>query len=363
MFEKFQHDKKNRYTYALIVLLIIIGLILFKYFKPYLSGVLGAATLYVLLKGQMAYLTEKRKIKKGLGAALLTIEALLFFLAPITGITLLVVDTISGISIDPMVLINDINEFIDALEQKIGFQLFTPENLSALPRMGGNLLQSLGSGIYSLAINSIFMLFILYYMLLNYIDFDKMIRETLPFKEENKKILGEETKSIIQANAIGIPVLGIIQGGFAYLGYMFFGVENAVLYAIITGFASIVPILGTTIVWVPLVISIFLQGDYTNGLGLTIYSFFIIGGVDNVARLLLQKWIADIHPLITIFGVLIGIPMFGFWGVIFGPLILSLFVLFFNMYRYDNIPGTNALPRVTTKPKRKKGLPPKKRLF
>ena len=188
-------------------------------------------------------------------------------------------------------------------------------------------------------------------MLLNYDEFAKMVREILPLKEENKQILGEETKLIIQANAIGIPLLAIIQGIFAYIGYVFFGVDSALLYAILTGFATIIPILGTALIWVPLSIGVILSGDITYGIGLGLYGLFIIGGVDNVARLFLQKWIADIHPLITILGVIIGIPMFGFWGVIFGPLLLSLFVLFFNMYRHDFIPGSNAQPRVTTRPK------------
>ena len=64
--------------------------------------------------------------------------------------------------------------------------------------------------------------------------------------------------------------------------------------------------------------------------------------------LLLQKKLADIHPLITIFGVIIGIPMFGFWGVIFGPLLLSVFILFFNMYRRDFIPGSAARINITS---------------
>ena len=103
------------------------------------------------------------------------------------------------------------------------------------------------------------------------------------------------------------------------------------------------------IVWIPLSIALFVGGDVVNGVGLLIYGTFIIGGVDNVARFLLQKKLADIHPLITVFGVLIGIPMFGFWGVIFGPLILSLFILFFNMYRHEFVPESNADPRVTTR--------------
>ncbi|MDO5523173.1 MAG: AI-2E family transporter [Bacteroidia bacterium] len=346
--------KKKEYKYILIVFLIFLGFILFKELRLYLSGFLGAATLYVLLKGQMAYLVEKKNLKKGLAAAIITMEALLLFLGPLTGIAFLVIDTVSGISVDPKELIDSFSNFMEMLEQRLGFPIFTPENLSGLPQIGGNILQVLGSSIYSLLINSIFALFTLYYMLTNYEGFEKMVKEILPFKEENKQILGEETKLIIEANAIGIPLLAIIQGFFAYLGYMFFGVDNALLYAVLTGATSIIPILGTAIVWVPIALSFLLSGDVSNGIFLALYGLIIIGGVDNVARFLLQKVLADIHPLITIFGVIIGIPMFGFWGVIFGPLLLSLFVLFFNMYRHEYVPGSSAEPRVTTRMKERK---------
>lgn len=346
--------KKKEYKYILIGFLILLGLILFKELRLYLSGFLGAATLYVLLKGQMTYLVEKRKLKKGLAATLLTIEALLLFLGPLTGIAFLVIDTVSGISIDPKAVIDSFTNFVEMIEEKLDFEIFTPDNLSSLPKLGGNILQSLGASIYSLVINSLFALFILFYMLYNYEGFERMVKEILPFKEENKQILSEETKMIIQANAIGIPLLAIIQGVFAYIGYIFFGVDNALLYAILTGAASIIPILGTTVVWVPIALSIFLEGNIGGGIGMSLYGFIIIGGVDNVARFLLQKWLADIHPLITIFGVLIGIPMFGFWGVIFGPLLLSLFMLFFNMYRHEYIPGSTAQPRVATRMRSRK---------
>lgn len=342
---------ENRNKLILISLIILLGLILFKELRIYLSSFLGAATLYVLLKGQMVYLVEKLKFRKGLAASILTIEALLLFLIPLTGMAFLVIDTLSGISIDPRAMVQSFNDFISAVEDKLEFKLFTPGNLSFLPALSSNIIQTLGAGLYSLIINSIFILFLLFYMLFSYKEFTQMIHEILPFREENKAILNEETKLIIQANAIGIPLLAIIQGAFAYLGYLFFGVENALLYGILTGFASLIPVVGTVVLWLPISIGIFLQGDIPNGIGMFFYGFFIIGGVDNVARFLLQKVLADIHPLITIFGVIIGIPMFGFWGLIFGPLLLSLFVLLFNMYRHDYIPGSKAQPRVTTRSK------------
>ena len=341
--------KSINYKYVLVGLLILLGLIIFKFARIYLSGFLGAATLYVILSGQHKYLTQKLKFSRGASAALLVLEALFLFLIPLTGVALLVVNTISGITIDPDSIRVQVSEFATLIEDRFGVNLLTTDNLAALPGMAANILQTLGSGVFSFAINLIVILFVLYYMLYSSESFEKAIKEMLPFKEENKQILADETRLIIQANAIGIPVLGFIQGMFAYFGYVLFGVEGALLFAILTAFASLVPLLGTMLVYVPISIGIFLDGNYGAGIGMFIYGFLIIGGVDNVARFILQKRLADIHPLITVFGVLIGISMFGFWGVIFGPLILSLFMLFVNMYRHEYVPGSVAEPRITTR--------------
>ena len=352
-----QADKEKKsvhYKYILIGLLILLGLIIFKYTRPYMSGFLGAATLYVIVNGQQKFLTQKFHFKKSLSALLIVLEVLFFILLPLTGIAFLIIDTFSSITIDPEAILASVNSFVAMLEEKLGFDIFTPENLAVIPRAGSNILQALGSSIYTFVINVIVILFVLYYMLFSNNEFEKSIREILPFKEENKQIVAEETRLIIQANAIGIPLLAIIQGFFAYMGYLLFGVESAILYAILTAFSTLLPIVGTAIVWAPIGIGLLLSDDYVNGIGVLMYGFIIIGGVDNVARFLLQKKLADIHPLITVFGVLIGLPMFGFWGVIFGPLLLSLFILFFNMYRHEYVPGSKAEPRVTTRLKTRK---------
>lgn len=355
MLEQLDTERNNRrYKYILIGALILFGIIIFRYARPYTSGFLGAATLYVIVGRQQRYMTQKLRMRKSVSALLIVLEVLFFILIPLTGLTLLVIDTFSGISIDPQLILNGINDFIHSVEERLGFNFFTPENLSGLPKIGTNILQVVGNSIYTFVINIIVILFVLYYMLFSNDEFDRAIREILPFKEENKQILSEETRLIIEANAIGIPLMAIIQGVFAYVGYLIFGIDSALLYAILTAFATILPLIGTMIVWVPISISLLLAGDYVNGVGLMIYGLIIIGGVDNVARFLLQKKLADIHPLITVFGVLIGIPMFGFWGIIFGPLLLSLFILFFNMYRHEYVKGSKAEPRVTTRIKARK---------
>ena len=90
----------NQYKYILIGLLILVGLIFFKEGRPFLSGLLGASTLFVMMRNQMAYLTEKKKWNRALSATLLLIEALLLFLVPLTAFALLIIDTLSGIEFD-----------------------------------------------------------------------------------------------------------------------------------------------------------------------------------------------------------------------------------------------------------------------
>lgn len=342
-------NNKKIYKYILIGLILLLGVLVFKELTPFFSGFLGAATLYIILKDQMIYLTEQKKWKKSLAAASLVIEALLFFLIPLTLFGILIVNAFSDVHIDTGVIIAQVEKYIRMAEQETGIKILTSGNLSFIPKIGTNLLYFLGGGIYSFIMNAIVVLFLLYYMLLKHKQMETAIRELLPFNEQNKQILGEETKLIIKANAIGIPLLGALQGLVAYIGYSIFGINNPILYAVLTAFATVLPIIGTAIIWLPLSIAFMVSGQVSEGIFLALYGNFIIGGVDNVARLFLQKILADIHPLITIFGVFIGIPMFGFWGVIFGPLILSLLMLFINMYRYEYVSGSKALPRVTTK--------------
>ena len=348
-----QELSKRQYQFVLLILLLVIGFVIFQQIRPYYGGLLGACTLYAILRGQMKSLTEKRGFGKGFAATLILLEAIFIFLIPLTAIGFFAADTISGIKIDPEAIKNFVMQNVDYLERRFKIQIFTPENLSFIPKLGGDLVQSIASNTYSFVINAIFILFILYFMLYSNNEFETAIRELLPFTAENKNTFLHETKSIIQASALGIPLLALIQGIFAYVGYLIFGVPNPILYAVLTAFATIIPVVGTGIVFVPIAIVLLFQQKYLPGIGVLLYGFIVIGSVDNIFRLLLQKQLANIHPLITLFGVVVGIPLFGFWGVIFGPLLLSMFFLFLNMYRHDYIPGSTAAPHVTTEMKPK----------
>jgi predicted PurR-regulated permease PerM len=96
---------------------------------------------------------------------------------------------------------------------------------------------------------------------------------------------------------------------------------------------SMIPVIGTTIVWLGLCIFLFASGDTGYAIGLLIYGVAIVANVDNVFRMIWQRKMADVHPLITVLGVFVGISLFGFVGIIFGPLLISLFILLLKIYR------------------------------
>lgn len=350
-------ERKNRYQrFVLLGLILLLSIIIFKELQPYLGSFFGAFTLFMLLKGLMVKLVEKYNWRKGLSASVIVLGTTIFILIPLTGFGFLAADTISGIKIDPAQIMRTMREFSENIEERLGIALFTPENLSFVPRAGSTIMQTLVSGLSSMVINGIIAIFLLYFMLVSYQSLEKASNEMLPFSEENKCILREETKSIIQANAIGIPAVAIIQGILAYVGYLSFGVSNPLVYAVLVACTTIIPVVGTSLVWVPIGVSALAQGDIVRGVLLLCYGLLIIGGSDAILRFVLQKKLANIHPLITFFGVIMGLAMFGFWGIIFGPLLISLLLLFLNMYRHDFIPGSTAQPRITTKEDGKGGI-------
>lgn len=342
-----QKLKGSNQRFILIGLILFLAVIIFREIQTYLGGFLAAIAMYTLLKGQMINMVEERNYSRGFSASIIVLGSIIFILIPLTGIGLLVADTISGIEVKPEEISDYINTFLSRIENLIGIEI-SQSNLSAIPMAGTSIMQTVVSGLSSMILNSIIAIFVLYFMLVSYDSFEKMLLESVPLNAENKSILRQEVKSIILSNAVGIPVVAIIQGILAYFGFLFLGVTNPHIYAVLISFATIVPVVGTALVWVPLSIAALVDGELVRGILLIAYGLIIIGGSDAVVRFVLQKRLANIHPLITFFGVLIGIAMFGFWGIIFGPLILSLFILLFNMYRHDYVEGSTAEPRVTT---------------
>lgn len=327
--------KEQYWKYTLITSLIVIGIILFIQFQPFLSGILGACTVYVLVRKQMSYLTEKKKMKNSIAAALILIETILCFFVPAALVVWLIVGQIQNIDINTSELLQTAQHFIEMIKHKTGYDLIQKENLATAATYSTQIGQKVLGEISGFVINALVMLFFLYFMLLGHKQMEEYVRTILPFNDRNKSYVMSKVRVMVVSNAVGIPLLAVIQGVFATIGYMIFGAPSPFLFGFITCFATIIPFVGTALIWLPLALYIGLTGDWVNAIGLAVYALVVISNIDNLIRFVLQKKMADIHPLITVFGVIIGLSLFGFWGVIFGPLLLSVFFLFLDIFKSE----------------------------
>src|SRR5690606_29280807 len=188
------------------------------------------------------------------------------------------------------------------------------------------------NSVVEIAINLITTFFVLYFMQVYAKKMEYYIYRAIPFSAKSKNEIWHEVNLMVRSNALGIPILGVCQGLVAMLGYWMFGVDNFILWGILTGVSSIIPVLGTMTIYVPLGIMVLATGQTVNGISLLVYSFVLVGGIDNILRFTILKTLGNVPPLITVFGVLLGLNLFGMLGLIFGPLILSSVQVLIKVY-------------------------------
>ena len=325
--------KEQYRKYSLITIILGLGLLLFLKMTPFMGGILGACTIYIMVRDQMLYLTQKKKIRKSVTAIILLIEAILCFLVPLSLAVWLLISKLQTVNVDTATFVDTITNLADWIRRKTEYDLLSKENISSIASILPGIGQFLMGGISSFAVNLFVLVFVLYFMLIGGTKMEQYIYELLPFSDSNKKHVMNEINMIVRANAIGIPLLAIIQGAIATLGYYLFDAPSALLFGFLTCFATVIPIVGTTLVWFPLAAYMAILGDWPHAIGLLLYCGLIVSNIENQIGFIIQKKMADTHPLITIFGVVIGLSLFGFMGVIFGPLLISIFILCVNIFK------------------------------
>jgi len=320
---------------VLLLLIAAIGIVLVWQLHYFIPGFLGAITLYILLRQFFFNLTIRRKWKKWIAALVLIIICTAILAVPIFILVQLLTPKFNYALGHSDELLSEGKHLIDLINNYIPqFKIDDVKIQQALQRALA-MLPTFLDGTMSVLINILTAFFILYFMLLSGREMEKRIMRLLPLRDENKDSLWSETKNMVISNAVGIPVLMFCQCLIAILGYWIFGVEQAVFWGILTGIASLLPMVGTMIVWVPICIVLFAQGEIGYGIGLTLYCAGVVSNIDNVLRFTIMKKIGDVHPLITVFGVIVGLQLFGLMGLIFGPLLIAYFILLMKIYRLE----------------------------
>jgi len=185
-------------------------------------------------------------------------------------------------------------------------------------------------------VHMMFTLFVmLYCMFFFLIDGKKILYRILyylPLEDGDERQLLERFTSVTRATIKGTLVIGVLQGGLAGLAYFVVGIPSAVFWGAIMAVLSIIPSVGSALVWGPAAIVLVATGKAASGIGLAAFCGILVGSLDNLLRPILVGKDTQMHELMIFFGTLGGIFMFGIPGIFIGPIIAALFVTIWGIY-------------------------------
>ena len=173
--------KEQYWRYSLFVIILVLGVVIFAELTPYIGGLLGAMTIYVLLRRQMRYLTVRRRWRRSLAASVLLVEAIVCFLIPLSGIVWMFVDKVQDFTLDPQSLISSIRHVSEQIRLRIGYDLLQDSNISSMVAVITRFGQAFLQGIFSFGVNIVMLLFVLYFMLIGGTRMENYCRAMLPF--------------------------------------------------------------------------------------------------------------------------------------------------------------------------------------
>ncbi len=325
------HPNKIRQILFLLIIVLLFCIISKELFFAF-GALLTAITLYVLLRVPYFKMVYEYKWRKGWVAILCILVSFILIMLPISWLGSLAIKKIVPIVKDPSQLYGVFETIHQYVLQKLQLDIFNKQYIEKIITQVLPMVQKMIGGTFNV-LGILFMAFLmLYFMLTQSSEMELWLKKHMPFKHKNSQSVLKDFNNLVYSNAIGIPIVAIVQGIVASIGYVLFGANEWLVMGALTAVTSVIPMIGTMIVYVPLALYKIAEGHMGQGIGILLWGLLVVGIVDNVARFILQKKMANIHPLITIFGVIIGVNIFGFMGIVFGPILLSLFTMLVKVY-------------------------------
>jgi predicted PurR-regulated permease PerM len=321
-----------------LLLIILMGALIFTEMLPYLSGVLGAITIYVLLRKWMLFLVRKGW-RPSVAATFLMFLSFVGVLLPVTGIIFMLTNKIGNAVKNSEKVVDAFKDQLVTWEDRLGYDFSSHIDVSAISSWLSDNLQNIAGSTFHIFVSIGIMYFMLYYLFTSKQIITSSLSDAIPFNNKNIKIIGNEINAMVRSNAIGIPLVALAQGIIALIGFLIFGISDPFFWFVIVTIGSMIPFVGTLLGILPVFILSLSTGNDFQAWGILIYGLVVVGSTDNIIRLYVLQKLDNVHPLITLIGVIVGVPLFGFIGLIFGPLLISLFLVVLRIYRNEY--GTN----------------------
>jgi predicted PurR-regulated permease PerM len=335
-------ERRSKMALSILLIVILTSVLAYAVY-PYMNAFFGALILYVVFRPLYAFLTARLGVRSSLAAVVVIVSTVMIVLIPLYMLFTIVILELQGLLTDTAG-ITDLTSFLKN-SSLIAIQLTTdvlPSGINLQERITGLVASATGL-LSTVLINAVrdtgkrfleftIMYFVLFYLLVGgNSEFVRSLRSAVPFNEENTKELLSKFGSVVKTILISSGVIAVVQGMLLTITFILFGLEGAFLWGFVTAILSFIPPLGPPLIWVPATIIQLLQHDYTSAAGV-FAGGMIVSSVDNLIRPAINKKVGQLHPLVSLVGVLIGLNLFGLLGIIIGPLLLSYTMLTARMF-------------------------------
>jgi predicted PurR-regulated permease PerM len=310
---------------------------------PFIIGLLGAAVLYAVCVGP--YRAMRRHLHPDLAASITLIGAVIGIALPLVWLVSLVVAQA------PEILRGA--QQSDLLTKVAGLRIAGLDVGEQLARAGGTAAAWVSRQAFSVVgsaaqavINLFIAFFGLYYMLRSGDELWTSVRPFIPFSAATADALRVHFFSITRATLLGTAVTALLQGGIVGAGFWIVGLPHPLFWGTMTGFASILPVLGSGLIWLPGVLVLLANERFGPAIVLLAIGGVVASNIDNVIRPIVYKRVSDIHPMITLLGAFAGVKYFGLPGVLLGPLAIAYLFELIDFYRKEYSGAADNTPEV-----------------
>jgi predicted PurR-regulated permease PerM len=330
----------------MLIALVLISAMFFAMIRAFLMTILMAAIFSGLAHPIYRRLARRFRGRQGLAAGVIVLGFLIVIVVPLLGLLGLVATQALKVS--------------DSVRPWLEEQLATPgrfdEILRSLPfaqhiepyrsqilmkgeeiaGAAGNLLFDKITATTRNTISFLFHFFLflytMYYLLKDGPQMLSRVRTFLPVADEDQDRMFDKFLSVTRATLKGTFLIGLAQGTLAGIAFAVAGIEGAVFWGTVMSLLSVIPGLGTAVIWVPASIVLLITGDTGRAIGLALFCGLVVGTIDNILRPRLVGADTRMHPLLILFSTMGGLAFFGFPGVIVGPILTALFITIWEMF-------------------------------
>jgi predicted PurR-regulated permease PerM len=299
---------------------------------------------YIVLAGILTYtlfpiyqFLSQRTGKPGLSAGLAIILALLVMILPTVYLVSELVDQVSGayttLKTDSLKQVGDY--FSSLTNGQVDFQEILDAALEQVRQSIVGVAPNILGSISELLLGLFIMFFVMFYGFREGQGFITYLKELLPLETGLKDSLFHQMRTVTQAVLYGQVLTAVIQGALGGLGLLVCGVPNALFWGAIMMITAFLPLLGTPLIWVPAGVGLIMDGSMTRGILLLIYGATIVMNIDNFLRPRLVSGRSNVHPVLILIGVLGGLRVFGFVGMLVGPLVMAILVALIKFYEQN----------------------------